>query len=665
MSTDRKSNKSSFLGIACIVVLLGACSPSDSQRLSSDMTGSNKMASQQQLILDSHPHAAQGQGKPVVYQVFTRLFGNKNSTNKPWGTLEENGVGKFSDFDAVALQSIKSLGASYIWYTGIPHHAVINDYTEFGISLDDPDVVKGRAGSPYAVKDYYSVSPDLADNPANRLAEFEALIKRSHDQQLKVIIDIVPNHVARNYASLSKPEGVTDFGEDDNTDVEYARDNNFYYVVGESFKVPISENGYEPLGGDSHPLSDGVFTEIPAKWTGNGSRAVQPNVNDWYETVKINLGVKPDGSLDFERLPGEYANRSIAEHAAFWKGKSVPDSWVKFEQIAHYWLDKGVDGFHYDMAEMVPVEFWSYLNSSIKTKNPDAFLLAEVHDPKLYRDYVNLGKMDYLYDKAAFYDPLKLLMQGKGDAQALEDIQSANADIDVHMLHFLENHDEQRIASEDFAASAEKGRPAMVVSALISKSPSMLYFAQEVGEDGSEGMGFGSPSRTTIFDYASAPAHQRYMNNGKFDGGQSTESEKKLRTFYERLMIISASHPTMLGKYQSLHSLNVKGAKNNNDTTSNGYSESQFSFVRWNEGKALIVISNFSDDAQSSITIKLPISLLTQWELNEGSYTATDLLNGFAYKIQVARKRSDASVSVQLKGLQSAVLEINLNEQAK
>jgi glycosidase len=662
MFTIRKHNKFSLLGIACSVILLGACSPSDSQRSASDTTGPKPMTNQQQLIIDTHPHAAQGEGKPVVYQVFTRLFGNTNSTNKLWGTIEENGIGKFSDFDEAALQSIKSLGASYIWYTGVLHHAVINDYTEFGISLDDPDVVKGRAGSPYAVKDYYNVNPDLADDPANRLAEFEALIKRTHEQQLKVIIDIAPNHVARQYKSLSKPEGVKDFGESDNTDVEYARDNNFYYVVGESFKVPLSENGYKPLGGETHPLADGKFTEIPAKWTGNGSRLAQPRLNDWYDTVKINYGVKPDGSYDFDILPKEYANKSLADHAAFWKDKSVPDSWLKFEQIVHYWLDKGVDGFRYDMAEMVPVEFWSYLNSSIKAKNSNAFLLAEVYNPSLYRDYLQLGKMDYLYDKGEFYDSLKLLMQGKGDAQPLEDIQLAFADIELHMLHFLENHDEQRIASTDFAGSAEKGKPAMVVAALISKSPTMLYFGQDVGEDGSEETGFGDPTRTTIFDYAGVPAHQRYMNEGKFDGGQSTELEKQLRGFYERLMNISATHETMLGKYQSLHSLNVKSAGKDN---MNSYSESQFSFVRWNEAKALIVISNFSENALSTVTIKLPISLLTEWKVNEGNYTATDLMNGFAYKMKVARKRSDASVSVQLNGLQSAVLEINLKELEK
>jgi len=663
MFTIYKRNKFSLLGIACSVVLLGACSPSDSQPSSSDTAGVKPMtSSKQQLILDTHPHAAQGAGKPVVYQVFTRLFGNTNNTNKPWGTIDENGVGKFSDFDEAALQSIKSLGVSYIWYTGVPHHAVITDYTEFGISLDDPDVVKGRAGSPYTVKDYYNVNPDLADDPANRLAEFEALIKRTHDQQLKVIIDIVPNHVARDYASLSKREGAKNFGENDNTNVEYARDNNFYYVVGESFKVPLSENGYKPLGGEMNPLSDGEFNEMPAKWTGNGSRLAQPGFNDWYETVKINYGVKPDGSYDFATLPNEYANKSIAEHSAFWKDKSVPNAWLKFEQIVHYWLDKGVDGFRYDMAEMVPVEFWSYLNSSIKVKNPDAFLLAEVYNPSLYRDYLRLGKMDYLYDKVEFYDSLKLLMQGKGDAQPLEDIQLSLGDIELHMLHFLENHDEQRIASSDFAGSAEKGKPAMVISALISKSPTMLYFAQDVGEDGSEETGFGDPTRTTIFDYAGVPAHQRYMNNGKFDGGQSTSLEKQLRTFYERLLVISATHPTMLGKYQSLHSLNVKNAQ---DDDLNSYSESQFSFVRWNNEKALIVISNFSEDALAGVTVKLPISLLTEWKVNEGSYAATDLLNGFVYKMQVARKRSDASVSVQLNGLQSAVLEINLREQVK
>ncbi|MBF7072690.1 alpha-amylase family protein [Glaciecola sp. MH2013] len=604
-----------------------------------------------------HPHFSQGDGKPVVYQVFTRLYGNKNTTNKAWGSIDENGVGKFSDFDNKALQDIKALGTSYIWYTGVPHHAVINDYTDYGISLDDPDVVKGRAGSPYAVKDYYNVNPDLADQPENRLQEFEALIKRTHENGMKVIIDIVPNHVARGYESLTRPDDVSDFGENDDTSLEYARDNNFYYVVGESFKVPEGENGYRPLGGETHPLADGKFNENPAKWTGNGARAPQPGFHDWYETVKVNYGVRPDGSYDFDELPADYANKDLSEHRAFWKNKDVPDSWVKFEQIVHYWLDKGVDGFRYDMAEMVPVEFWSYLNSSIKEKKPEAFLLAEVYNPSLYRDYLALGKMDYLYDKVEFYDSLKLLMQGKGPAQPLEDIQASLADIELNMLHFLENHDEQRIASPEFAGNAEKGKPALVVSALISRSPTMLYFGQDVGEDGSEEPGFGDPSRTSIFDYMGVPAHQRWMNNGAFDGGQSSVQEVALRAYYEKVMNISATHPTMLGKYASLHSFNVKIAEND---VNNAYAESMFSFVRYTDSSALIVVSSFKNEKINGLKISLPVALLSEWKLVEGSYAAVGMLNGFEYQLDVGRKRSAASITLGLPAFGSAVLEINL-----
>ena len=272
-------------------------------------------------------------GKPVVYQVFTRLFGNTDTTNKPWGTIEENGVGKFADFTDEALAGICELGTTHIWYTGVPHHAVIRDYSDVGISDDDPDVVKGRAGSPYAVKDYYNVNPDLAVDPTKRLEEFRALIERTHAHGMKVVIDIVPNHVARGYESLSAPDGVRDFGADDDTSVEWARDNNFYYVVGEDFRVPEFRDDYEPLGGEAHPLVDGEFDESPAKWTGNGARAAQPDFNDWYETVKVNYGVRPDGSYAFETLPDEAPGWSTAEHAAFWADKDVPDSWRKFRDI--------------------------------------------------------------------------------------------------------------------------------------------------------------------------------------------------------------------------------------------------------------------------------------------------------------------------------------------
>jgi glycosidase len=556
--------------------------------------------------------------KVVVYQVFTRLFGNADTTNKPWGTIEENGVGKFNDFTDKALDEIKALGVTHIWYTGVPHHALIRDYTAYGISNDDPDVIKGRAGSPYAVKDYYNVNPDLAVDPANRLDEFKALVDRTHKHGLKVIIDIVPNHVARGYQSVSNPEGVEDFGASDDKSVEYARDNNFYYIPGQPFVVPRPLNNYVPLGGEVNPLADGQFDEDPAKWTGNGSRMAQPDFYDWYETVKINYGVRPDGSYDFDTIPGNFASKTAEEHFAFWQDKTVPDSWKKFRDIALYWTKFGVDGFRYDMAEMVPVEFWSYMNSAIKKLNPDAFLLAEVYNPARYRDYIHLGKMDFLYDKVELYDTLKNIMQGHGSTDHLAAIQRGLADIETHMLHFLENHDEQRIASSAFAGNALKGKPAMVVSATISTSPTMIYFGQEVGEPGDGDPGFGSATRTTIFDYWGVPTHQRWMNKGKFDGGLLLPQEKELREFYKKLLNFTITSPALMGNYQEIHSYNR--------TNTSGYYDKAFAFARWIDNEHLVVVTNFKDSITDIYELQLPANLILAWGLEDGSYRLKDQL---------------------------------------
>jgi glycosidase len=553
--------------------------------------------------------------KLVVYQVFTRLFGNTNTNNKPWGTIEENGVGKFNDFTDKALLEIKDLGVSHIWYTGVPHHALIHDYTAIGISNDDPEVVKGRAGSPYAVKDYYNVNPDLAVNPANRLKEFEALIKRTHKAGLKLIIDIVPNHVARKYEGRNNPKGVRDFGADDDVTVEYKRDNNFYYIPNTHFEVP---NTAKPLNGEKNPLVDGKFEEYPAKWTGNGSRLAKPDKNDWYETVKVNYGIRPDGSKDFPELPAGFDAKSYQEHFDFWKDKEVPSSWIKFRDIALYWTAKGVDGFRYDMAEMVPYEFWSYMNSAIKVKNPDAFLLAEVYNPNEYRNYIRLGKMDYLYDKVELYDKLKEIVQGRSQTDPITTIQNGMADIEHHMLHFLDNHDEQRLASPEFAGTPEKGKPLMVVSATISTSPTMIYFGQEVGEAGNENGGFGTHSRTSIFDYVGVPNHQRWMNQGKFDGGQLSQSEKDLRDFYKRLLNFTLNSTALMGQYQEIHGLNRYATE--------GYFPEVYSYVRWSDTEKLIIIANFSSEHTSHFELKIPKDVIEKWNLKDGNYTITDQL---------------------------------------
>ena len=601
-------------------------------------------------IVQKNPAAKESsEHKIVIYQVFTRLFGNTNTTNKPWGTIEENGVGKFRDFTPKALKEIKELGVTHLWFTGVLHHAVIRDYTAYGISNDDPDVVKGRAGSPYAVKDYYSVDPDLAVDPAKRMEEFRALIQRTHDQGLKAIIDIVPNHVARNYHSIGKPAGVKDFGETDNKTVVYAKNNNFYYLPGESFQVPVLPENEKPLGGAKHPLADGKFEENPAKWTGNGSRLAQPHADDWYETVKVNYGIREDGIKDFELLPEGYDAKPIIDHYAFWQGRIVPDTWMKFRDICLFWLNFGVDGFRFDMAEMVPVEFWSYLNSTLKKEYPKTTLVAEVYNPQLYREYLHTGKMDYLYDKVAFYDTLKKVMQGKAPADRLIKIQADAADIEHHMLHFLENHDEQRLASPAFAGSAVKGKPAMVVSATISTSPTLIYFGQEVGEPGAQKAGFGQPTRTSIFDYIGVPNHQRWMNDGAFDGGKLSKEEKSLRLFYKRLLNFTITSPALMGNYKEIQRFNRE--------KSFLYTDKIFSFVRWSERQKLIIVAGFEPEKTIEFDLLLPYEIVQIWNLKDGNYRMTDHLNmSNKYSLQV--EHGLGKIKLSLQPLESLILEV-------
>ncbi|MCE1198167.1 MAG: alpha-amylase family protein [Marinilabiliales bacterium] len=587
--------------------------------------------------------------KMVIYQVFTRLFGNQKTLNKPWGTIEENGVGKFADFTPKAIREIKALGATHIWFTGVLHHDVIRDYKAFGISEDDPDVVKGRAGSPYAIKDYYNVDPDLAVDPTKRLDEFRAIIKRVHAQGLKVLIDIVPNHVARNYHSIFNPPGEKDFGAEDDKKVVYSKNNSFYYLPGDSFKVPAFPPDARPLGGEKHPLADGKFSEFPAKWTGNGSRLAQPRIDDWYETVKINYGVSPEGHKDFETLPEGFDRKSWEQHYSFWSGKDVPLTWKKFRAIALYWMHEGVDGFRFDMAEMVPVEFWSYLNSTLKHANPSVTLVAEVYNPDLYRSYIRLGKMDYLYDKVAFYDSLKHIMQGKAPAIRLVKVQTDLADIEHHMLHFLENHDENRIASPDFTGNAQKGKPALVVSATISTAPMLIYFGQEVGEKGAEMAGFGKPGRTSIFDYIGVPAHQRWMNGGAFDGGKLNVEEKALREFYKKVLNFTRSSPALMGSYLELQHVNLN--------LSARYPATQFTFARWCKGQHLLITASFDPEKDHDFVLTLPTVLVDAWKLKDGSYSLIDQLNGDQTQT-LNVSHGIGSVHLTVKPLESLILSL-------
>jgi len=530
--------------------------------------------------------------KMVIYQMMTRLFGNQNATNKKYGTLEENGVGKFVDINEVALKGIKELGVTHIWYTGVIEHALLTDYSAFGIPLDDADVVKGIAGSPYAIKDYYDVNPDLAMDIKNRIHEFENLIERTHTQGMKVIIDFVPNHVARGYKSDAKPAGIKDLGEGDDTSVSFKASNNFYYLPGQDFQPPARTNSF--------PVRDKKYLESPAKVTGNDQFTASPGVNEWYETIKLNYGVDIQGGRKTFFDP-------------------IPTTWEKMRDILVYWANKNVDGFRCDMAEMVPVEFWNWAIPQVKAINPEIIFIAEIYNPSQYRNYTETGKFDFLYDKVQLYDTLRLLVNGKSNTADIATIQKSLEGINEKMLHFLENHDEQRVASPSFAGDFWKAVPAMVISATIDKAPIMIYFGQEVGEPGAGNEGFSTEDgRTTIFDYWGVPQHQKWVNGGKFDGGALSDEQKALRQFYADILTFASNNKAIAGgDYYDLTEFNLQ----------QGNIPAQVHvFARVSDEERLVILSGFNDKPLR-VKIKLTEEVIQAFELDQtNDYVGRDLL---------------------------------------
>jgi len=535
--------------------------------------------------------------KLVIYQVMTRLFGNKNITNKPYGTIEENGVGKFNDINDAALKGIKELGTTHIWYTGVLEHALLTDYTAFGIPLDDADVVKGRAGSPYSIKDYYDVNPDLAVDVNARMKEFEALLDRTHAHGIKVIIDFVPNHVARVYKSDAKPEGVEDFGITDDKTVSFKPSNNFYYLPGQSFQPP---EGYNSLGPNSFPTKDGKYDETPAMASGNDQFTARPGVNDWFETVKLNYGV------DIQQ-----GRRTYFE--------PVPNTWEKMRDILVFWSKKNVDGFRCDMAEMVPVEFWRWVIPQVKAVNSEIIFIAEIYNPNEYRNYLDNGRFDFLYDKVQLYDTLRLLINQHSSSEYIPKIQQSLSGINHKMVHFLENHDEQRIASPFFATDPWKAIPGLVVSATIDKAPIMIYFGQEVGEPGAGIKGFGGEDgRTTIYDYWGVPEHQKWVNGGKYDGGGLSDEQKVLRQTYSDILILSTENKAISqGDYLDLTEYN---------RWANNFSNKIHAFVRVSGDERLVIVSGFASTVEH-VKIQLTDEVINKMQLKkEEAYIARDLL---------------------------------------
>jgi len=589
--------------------------------------------------------------KSIIYQLLPRLFGNKVQNLVPWGTIEENGVGKFEDITSRALEGISELGVSHIWLTGVLRHAKVNDYSEYGIPGDHPFIVKGRAGSPYAIKDYYDVDPDLAVDPSGRMCEFEQLISRIHQAGMKVIIDLVPNHVARQYHSKTKPEGVTDFGEKDDPTVEYSRHNDFYYIPGEAYKHPHWADGFQPLGGRYDENLE-PYSEFPARWTGNGSRSSQPNINDWYETVKINYGITPEGEKDFPVFPHYFAELDPASQVDFWNEHPLPASWRKWREIAEFWLAKGIDGFRYDMAQLVPLAFWNFLNGYIKERFPETLLIAEIYQPDLFDDFIRIGKMDLLYDKVDLYDTLKRIIRNEGSCQDIFPLTDCHYHHRDHLLHFLENHDEQRIASNSFAGDPFRAMPAVVLSATLDPGAFMLYFGQEIGEPAAENPGFGSKTRTSIFDYVHVPYHQRWMNGGHFDGGQLNENEKSLRDQYAHLLNFVRESPAILGGFYDLHRHNTALPGNYNGRV-------LYSFARYLDHDKVLIICHFDKQRSLDFRFELHEGLIKIWQLKTGNYSLKDELSEQIFTMQVEEER--AWINIHIHPLQSLILNLERN----
>jgi glycosidase len=542
--------------------------------------------------------------KLIIYQLLPRLFGNTKTLNKTYGSVEENGTGKLNDITDKALVEIKTMGFSHVWYTGVIEHATMTDHSAYGIKSDDPDVVKGRAGSPYAIKDYYDIAPDLAVDVPNRLNEFQDLVTRTHLNGLKVIIDFVPNHVARTYASDARPPGVRDFGEDDDNTQNFSQQNDFYYIPGQPFVVP---GGYNP-GGDefTSPLKDGKFDEFPAKATGNDVFNPAPSITDWFETIKLNYGVY--------YLDGK---KTYFGH--------VPPLWYKMHHILTYWAEMGVDGFRCDMIEMVPVEFWAWIIPKLKVTYPDLIFIGEAYDKDQYYNYIHNGGFDYLYDKVGLYDAIRRLTCNEPGASTWEINAVWNnhcKGIDQHMLRFMENHDEQRIACTDFAGNASAAIPGMIVSATLATGPIMIYSGQEVGEPAEGIPGFsGDDGRTTIFDYWGVPAHQQWMNNGKFDGANLSSAQKELRGFYSRLLnIVKDNEAISIGEFYELMIANEHQP---------GFDTMLYIYLRYTQHQKVLVIANFNR-TERAINIKIPVELLAQFGLT-GAVNFMDLLSGATF----------------------------------
>ncbi|MCH5213584.1 MAG: alpha-amylase [Muribaculaceae bacterium] len=570
--------------------------------------------------VDSHLNSSPRKNERlVVYQFFPRILTNPEPDPMPYGSLERNGSGKFNHLTSKVIKGIKNLGVNALWLTGVIEHATKTDFSEFGIKPDHKEIVKGEAGSPYAIKDYFDVDPALAENVEKRIDEFKAAVKRIHKEGLKVLIDFVPNHTARCYHSDKAPAGEHDFGADDDREKFFSPSNNYYYIQNQEFHV--SRNGAKEFS----------YTEIPAKATGNDCFSAVCSEFDWYETVKLNYGKDySDGSEHFD---------------------PIPDTWKKMTSILRYWAEMGVDGFRCDMVFMVPLPFWHYVIPELKKDFPHLIFIGEIYDVGQYRDFLGYGCFDYLYDKVNLYDTLVGIERHGLSASRLTDCWKTVDGIGSQMLNFLENHDEVRFCSPEYAGDAARIVPHLVVSSMISKGPFMIYYGQELGEKGADNEGFaGQNNRTTIFDYWSVASLRRWYSDGKADGSALTPHEKNLRKFFSKVL-------KMLNSRSALREGEFFDLMYANDGRPGFDGHSLFAWLRHDEDEALLIVANFSRDERFA-EIHIPELAFDMARLPEFKGRAKDLLFGETFDLEVSRH---TPLKIKIPG--SSAVVIPLREQ--
>ncbi|MBR5661198.1 MAG: alpha-amylase [Bacteroidales bacterium] len=500
--------------------------------------------------------------KPVVYQMLPRIWGNPVSSPVPDGSLAENGCGKFGSIDEVTLTWLKEkLKVTHVWYTGVIRHATTARFP--GCDASAQAIVKGKAGSPYAITDYYDVNPYLADNPKNRIDEFESLLNRTHSVGLKAIIDFIPNHVSRDYGKVGlirRPaSGV--LGEKDDCSFHWRPENDFYYYPGQALILP----------------DNGQYYENPAKASGN-CFSPAPDKTCWYETIRLNY-------CDFHT-----------------------PTWDRMLEIVRYWCLKGVDGFRCDMVEMVPWQFMKWLIAGIKTEFPDVIFIAEVYQKDLYRHYIGEVGFDMLYDKSGLYDTMRAIVEGKGPAKGITWNWQFLGDLQPRMLNFLENHDEQRFASGFFAKDPLKATAPLCAELMLNDAPYMIYSGQEIGEPGMDKEGFsGMDGRTTIFDWWSVASLRRlyaYIH----DGEGLTAEESKVLELYGNILSLAVDQAFEGAGTYDLGYCQPPG---------NGFDpDKHFAFLRGRGGNAHLFVCDFSCE-DVSMEIVIPTEALEYMGINK------------------------------------------------